>query len=78
MCISRFGRTDIIEIEKDGVLKKTARILLACGYREVDPEECICCGGFTNIKIELNIDTFIIMNRRPKRKCNKGSGFLQS
>ena len=59
MCGARFGRTDIVEIEKDGVLKKTVRMLLTCGYREVDPEECICCGGFADITIKLNIDTFI-------------------
>ncbi len=54
-CIARFGRTDIIENDN----KKIARMILACGYREVEPEECICCGGFQNIKLEYHVDTFI-------------------
>lgn len=59
MCAIRFGRTDIIEIERDGVMRKTAKIFLGCGYREVEPEECICCGGFTDVKIKFSVDTFI-------------------
>lgn len=59
ICAARFGRTDIIEMEKDGFVKKTAKILLTCGYREVEPEECIICQGFADIKLELHVDTFI-------------------
>ena len=59
MCISRFGRADITEVEKDGIIKKTARMLIACGYREVDPEECIICQGFTRVKLEFQVETFI-------------------
>ena len=70
MCISRFGRTDIIEIVKDGVIKKTARMLLACGYREVDPEDCIICGGFTDIKLEFHVDTFIRVVKSKNFKYN--------
>ena len=59
MCTARFGRTDIIEIEKDGVMKKTVKIFLSCGYRDVEPEECIICQGFTNVELEFQVDTFI-------------------
>lgn len=34
-------------------------MIMACGYREVDPEECIMCQGFTDITLEYHIDTFI-------------------
>lgn len=65
-CVARFGRTDITEIEKNGIIKKTAKMLITCGYREVEPEECIICQGFTDIKLEFHIDTFI---RVVKGKC---------
>ena len=55
VCIARFGRTDIIENDD----KKIARMILACGYREVEPEECIICGGFQNVKLEYHVNTFI-------------------
>lgn len=55
VCITRFGRTDIIEDDN----KKIVRMILTCGYREVDPEECIICGGFQDVKLEYNVDTFI-------------------
>lgn len=55
ICKVRFGRTDIIENNE----KKIARLMLVCGYREVDPEECIICGGFKDIKLEFQVDTFI-------------------
>lgn len=61
-CIARFGRTDIIENED----KKIVRMILACGYREVYPEECIICGGFQDIKLEYHVNTFI---RAVKGKC---------
>lgn len=54
-CAVRFGRTDIIENND----KKIARMILTCGYREVDPEECIICRGFANVKLEFRVDTFI-------------------
>lgn len=55
VCKVRFGRTDIIENGD----KKIARMIIACGFREVDPEECILCQGFQNVKLELKIHTFI-------------------
>lgn len=58
-CRGRFGRTSMV----DNGGKLVPRFILACGYREVDPEECICCGGFIRVKIELKIDTFIIMKK---------------
>lgn len=60
-CDSRFGRTDIDEVPNDnGAMKKIARVILCCGYRETDVEECILCGGFVRIVLEMAIDTFII------------------
>ncbi len=37
LCNCRYGRTEIIEAENGK--KKTARIIICCGYREVDPKE---------------------------------------
>jgi hypothetical protein len=68
-CIIRFGRTDIIETDT----KKIAKLILACGYREVEPEECIMCQGFTDTKLECSIDTFI---RVIKGKQFKFSDFV--
>lgn len=58
-CCSRFGRTEIIEEEINGVIKKIAKMILACGYREVDPEECIICRGFKSVELEYHVNTFI-------------------
>ena len=55
VCIARFGRTDIIENGD----KRIAKMILACGYREVEPEECILCQGFQDTKLEFKMDTFI-------------------
>ena len=71
MCAARFGRTDIIEIEKNGVTKKTVKILLTCGYREVEPEECIICQGFTNVELEFQVDTFIRVVKGKYFKLNR-------
>lgn len=71
MCNIRFGRSDILEIEIDGVTKKTAKIFIACGYRDVEPEECICCGGFTEVKMKFSIDTFIRVVKGAARFKNK-------
>ena len=61
VCDSRFGRTDIDEVYDDnGGMKKIARIIFCCGYRETDAEECILCRGFVKIVLEMTIDTFII------------------
>lgn len=58
-CNSRFGRTDIDEISNDnGVVKKIVRMILCCGYRETDVKECISCGGFVDVILE--IDTFMM------------------
>ena len=59
-CDSRFGRTYIDEVFGDnGGVKKIARFIFCCGYRETDAEECIMCGGFVRIVLEMTIDTFI-------------------
>ena len=63
VCRCRFGRTEIVEVVKGGIEKKIARMIMACGFREVDPEECILCQGFQNVKLELKIHTFIIMKK---------------
>lgn len=54
-CSSRFGRTE----------HGTIRFFLACGFNEVDPEDCIMCGGFTKSKLEFRVHTYI---RQIKRK----------
>lgn len=60
-CNSRFGRTDIDEVYDDnGGMKKIAKVIFCCGYRETDAEECILCGGFVGIFLEMTFDTFII------------------
>ncbi len=56
-CSSRFGRTDIVESENGD--KKIARIIICCGYREVDTGECVTCTGFKNAKLVLNVEHFI-------------------
>lgn len=63
VCKYRYGRTDIVEIG-DGP-KKTARLMLCCGYREVDAEDCIMCTGFTdaNVKFEFKVETFMKMTK---------------
>lgn len=55
VCSIRFGRTDIIETGE----KKIAVMIMACGYREVEPEECIMCQGFADTTLEYHIDTYI-------------------
>lgn len=63
-CDSRFGRTDIDEVSDDnGIVKKTIRMVICCGYRETDVEECILCRGFVDIFLEMTIDTFIIFKK---------------
>ena len=57
-CNYRYGRTEIIEAENGK--KKTARIIICCGYREVDPKECIDnCTGFPNVRLEFNVLSFM-------------------
>lgn len=65
VCIARFGRASMIE--KKGRL--IPMLTVACGYREVDPEECIICGGFTDTKLEMKIDTFIMIKKGKTYKC---------
>lgn len=69
LCSSRFGRTEIIEEEINGVIKNIAKMILACGYREVDPEECIICQGFNGATLELRVDTFIRVVRGKTYRC---------
>lgn len=63
-CAARFGRTSMVEKGE----KLVPRLTLACGYREVEPEECIICSGFKNVKLEMKIHTFlrIIKGKRYK------------
>jgi hypothetical protein len=71
-CNCRYGRTEIIEAE-DGK-KKTARIIICCGYREVDPKECIDkCTGFPNSKLEFNVVSFMKLSKDLRFRSYKNS-----
>lgn len=59
-CAYRYGRTDIVEND-DG--KKKIRLIICCGYREVETEECIMCQGFSNIKFEFKVVSFITLKK---------------
>ena len=59
-CSYRYGRTDIVE-GNDG--KKRVRPIICCGYREVEPEECIICQGFPNTKFEFSIVSFMAVKK---------------
>lgn len=65
-CPVRFGRTEIIENGD----KKVAKLVMACGYREVEPKECIRCRGFKDVRLEFQIHTYIkiIKGRYIQRK----------
>ena len=63
-CKARFGRTQLVE-KND---KLIPRFALACGYRYIDAEECIECRGFTRVRLELKIDTFIVITKGKKYK----------
>lgn len=54
-CRARFGRTSMVEKGE----RLVPRCIITCGYREVDPEECIVCQGFTKVKLEIKIETFM-------------------
>lgn len=71
LCSYRYGRTDIAEIG-DGP-KKIARIILCCGYREVEAEDCIMCTGFTdaNVKFEFSIVTFMKITKDLRFRSGK-------
>lgn len=73
VCSSRFGRTEIIEEEINGVIKKIVKMILACGYREVEPEECVLCRGFTEIMLEYHVNTFIRVVKGKTYRCGSGS-----
>jgi len=69
-CNYRFGRTNFIESE-DGK-KKTAKFVLCCGYREVEPEECIMCTGYTNnVKFEFEVISFMKFSKDLRFKSKK-------
>ena len=72
-CYYRYGRTDIVEIG-DGP-KKTARLILCCGYREVDADDCMMCTGFTdvNVKFEFKVATFMKIAKDLRFKSHKKS-----
>jgi len=67
-CSYRYGRTDIVELDSG---KKTARMMICCGYRETDPEECIMCTGYFNIKFEFSVVHFIKAEKDLRFKGNK-------
>lgn len=60
-CNYRYGRTDIIEPEYGK--KKTVRMIICCGYREVDPKECINCTGFPDTKFEFKVVSFMKISK---------------
>ncbi len=68
-CSYRFGRTEIVELEDNN--KKVAKLILCCGYREVDTEECIMCTGFKNVKLELRIEHFMKASKDLRFKSRK-------
>lgn len=67
VCAIRFGRTEIIETDE----KKIAIMIMTCGYREVEPEECIMCQGFPDAILEYSVDTFIriVKGKSFRLKC---------
>jgi len=68
VCSSRFGRMSMIDIGE----KTVPRLTLACGYREVEPEECIICTGFSETKAKLifKIETFIRIVKGKRSRYN--------
>lgn len=70
-CNYRYGRTEIIE--QDGG-KRTARIIICCGYREIDPLECIDkCTGFPDVKFEFKVVPFMKLSKDLRFKQGKQS-----
>ena len=71
-CSYRYGRSDIFE-KDDG--RKTARLVICCGLTDVEPEDCIMCGGFTNAncKFEFGIVSFIKASKDLRFKPKKFS-----
>lgn len=67
-CSYRYGRTDIVELDSG---KRTARIIICCGYRETYPEECIMCPGYFNIKFEFSIVHFMKAEKDLRFQGNK-------
>ncbi len=68
-CPVRIGRTDFVE--SDDGNKKTVRLLLCCGYREVEAQECIVCTGFKNATLLLKIEHFMKSSRDLRFKNRK-------
>lgn len=64
VCIVRFGRASMVE-KGD---KLVPRFTIACGYRDVEPEECIICTGIQNAYVELKFDTYIQIVKGKKLK----------
>lgn len=74
-CNYRYGRTNIIESE-DGK-KRSARMIICCGYREVDPQECIDkCTGFPDVKFEFNVVSFMKLSKDLRFKQRNNSNNL--
>ena len=58
-------------IEDGGILLKLddgTNIIDALNIKEVDPEECICCGGYKGVKFKFKIHPFIRMIKHKYRK----------
>lgn len=68
ICKSRFGRTSMVEKGE----RLVPVCVIACGYRDVDAEECIICGGFTDTKLEFKTETFIRVTKGKKNIGNIG------
>ncbi len=69
-CAYRYGRTDIVENE-DG--KKKVRLIICCGYREVETDECIICQGYSNVKFEFKVVSFIVLKKDLRFRKEKNS-----
>jgi len=67
LCSSRYGRTE----------HGTFRFFLACGYNEVYPEDCIICGGFTKVKLELQVHTYIRLIKKKIQEVNYNGKFKE-
>lgn len=55
-CSLRFGRVE----------HGTSRFILTCGYNEVEPEDCIICGGSKKAKLEIRVHTYIRVIKRKR------------
>ena len=54
LCSSRFGRAE----------HGTLRLFMACGFNEVEPEDCIMCGGSKKARLEFRVHTYLKQTKR--------------